>query len=70
MEFDLTPAEALTVLAEHGGYGSVRVYGILADTHEAAGQIVGIKSRHHLETYPLARLYAKTNNGMPPIRKA
>lgn len=67
METDVTPAEALAIIAEHGAYGKVRIYGL---SDEYPGQILSIKSKYHLDQYSFTRIYAKTNNGMPPIRRA
>lgn len=66
----VTANEALEILKEHGGYGSVRVYGIIAEGEECAGQITAIKSRYHVENKNLAVMYALGNDGMVPIRKA
>ena len=71
-EIDVTNDEAMTIITEHGGYGSVRVYAVIADGHECAGQRVPIKSRVNLTEprYPIERLYAVANDGMVPIKKA
>lgn len=62
--------EALAILAEHGGYGSVRVYGIIAEGEECAGQMTAVKSKYHVEEKNLAVMYALSNDGSVPIRKA
>lgn len=64
METNITSEQALEILAEHGGYGSVRVYG------ETENGPVAIKSKYFLEKYNLTRIYAVSNNGFPPIYKA
>lgn len=71
-ERDVTTDEARAILAEHGGYGIVRVYGVIADHPDFAGQVTAIKSQYHLDQYKYSRLYAVTNDGtgMPPIRRA
>lgn len=69
MEQDITVEQALAVIAEHGGYGAVRVYGILADG-ECAGQISAIKSRTHLEERRYSRIYSNSAGIMDYIRKA
>lgn len=55
-EYDVTKDEALAVLAEHGGYGSSRVYGVIADG-DTAGQSVGIKSPQNLDAHTYSRIY-------------
>lgn len=70
-EVTVTVEEALEIIAEHGGYGSVRVYAVYGDQSEYAGQIKGIKSKYHLENpQEYSRIYASSNNGMIPVRKA
>ena len=64
METNITSEQALEILAEHGGYGSVRVYG------ETENGPVAIKSKYHLENYNLTRIYAVSNNGTIPVFKA
>lgn len=66
----ITPAQALEILAVHGGYGQVRVYGIIAEGEECAGQVTAIKSKYHVEEKNVAVMYAVGNDGMIPIRKA
>lgn len=66
----VTKDEALEVLAEHGGYGSVRVYGTLAEDEECGGQLVSIKSKYNLEERKYGAIYTLGNNGSIPIRKA
>lgn len=71
-ELELTAEEALGIIRTHGGYGTVRVYGVIADHPDFAGQVTAIKSQYHLDQYKYSRLYAVTNDGtgMPPIRRA
>lgn len=69
MEQQITAAQALTIINEYGGYGSVRVYGII-EGGECDGQIVAIKSEYHLGRYNYSRIYARTNNGTVPVRQA
>lgn len=71
-ERDVTIDEARVIIAKHGGYGTVRVYGIITGHPDLTGQITGIKSEHHLTEYEYSRLYAVGNGGtgMPPIRRA
>ena len=69
METTLTRDQALDVIKVHGGYGAVRVYGIIADG-PSAGQISAIKSVHHLETRQFSRIYATHTTMADLIRKA
>lgn len=69
METDITMEQALDIIANHGGYGAVRVYGVLADG-ECAGQLSAIKSRTHLETRSYSRIYATHTTMEDLIRKA
>lgn len=71
-ERDVTADEARAILAKHGGYGTVRVYGIITDHPDFEGQVKAIKSEHHLTQYGYSRIYAVGNDGsgMPPIRRA
>lgn len=64
MEKIITAEQALEILSEHGGYGTVRVYG------ETPNGPVAIKSKYHLENYELTRIYAQSNDGTVPIFKA
>lgn len=68
MEQDITAEQALQVIADHGGYGAVRVYGIIADG-ECAGQAVAIKSRQNLERFNYSRIYSNDAGIMDYIRK-
>ena len=61
MEQDVTVEQALAIIAEHGGYGAVRVYGVIADG-ESAGQVSAIKSRTHLETRTYSRVYVVSHD--------
>lgn len=70
METTLTEAQAREILAAHGGYGSVRVYGIIAEGEEGAGQILPIKSDYHLKRYTFARIYSTSTTIADLIRKA
>lgn len=71
METTLTHAQALAVLTTPGydAYGSVRLYGVIGEPHESAGQLVAIKSVQNLDRMPYARIYSKTNAGVP-VRRA
>ena len=55
---DLTIEQAQKIIAEHGGYGRVRVYGILAEGQDGEGQIMAIKSDYHLQKYRYSRIYS------------
>ncbi|TCN53578.1 hypothetical protein EV641_106224 [Rhodococcus sp. SMB37] len=55
-ERDITKNEALSIIAEHGGYGSTRVYGVIA-VGDTAGQIVGIKSPQNMAAHAFSRIY-------------
>lgn len=68
MEQDITKEQALEVIADHGGYGAVRVYGILADG-ECAGQVSAIKSRVHLEERNYSRIYSNSAGIMDYITR-
>lgn len=71
IEHDITPFEAEDILSGHGGYGTVRIYGVMPGTVENPNpQIVGIKSTYHLRRFKYTRIYAVTNDGQYPIRKA
>ena len=70
MEQDITTEQARAIISEHGGYGTVRVYGIIADGEECAGQMVPIKSEHHLGRFAYRTVFAKSNDGTVPIRPA
>ena len=71
MEHDVTREQALAIIAEHGGYGTVRVYGVISD-EPYTGSILGIKSEYYLDKYNYSRLYSVSNDGtgMPPIGRA
>lgn len=66
----ITADEALEVLAVHGGYGRVRVYGTLAESEECAGQMASIKSKYNLDERAYDAIYKIGNDGMVPIRRA
>ena len=68
MEQDITREQALQVLAENGGYGAVRVYGIIADG-ECVGQAVAIKSRQNLDRYSYSRIYSNSAGIMDYITR-
>lgn len=70
METTLTYSEAHDMItsADFNGYGSTRLYGIIADG-ECAGQMTAIKSLHNLDRYNYSKIYAKTNNGVPIFKK-
>lgn len=68
MEQDITPDQALEVIADHGGYGAVRVYGIIADG-PCAGQAVAIKSRQNLERFNYSRIYSNSAGIMDYITR-
>lgn len=72
----ITEEEAREILGAPGydAYGRVRVYGIYGPG-PFKGQIAGIKSNAMLDRIKtreggLVELYATTNDGYPPIRKA
>ncbi|MEN4465459.1 hypothetical protein ABFV47_14500 [Mycolicibacterium fortuitum] len=58
-EKTLTYDEAAATLAEPGydAYGSLRLYGVIADG-ETAGQIIGIKSQQNLDRFSYTRIYS------------
>lgn len=66
----VTAEEALEILAVHGGYGRVRVYGILGDDEECAGQMSSIKSKYHVNERSYSVIYTIGNDGTVPIRRA
>jgi len=72
-ETDINEADALLILANYGGYGNLRVYGVITNHPELEGQVKAIKSEYHLfHQHDYSRIYAVSNDGtgMPPIRKA
>lgn len=59
VEKTLTYDEAAAILAEPGydAYGSLRLYGVIADG-ESAGQPTAIKSQQNLDRFSYSRIYS------------
>lgn len=69
MEQDITKEQAAELFANGlGGYGTTRVYGIIAEG-ETAGQIIGIKSLQNLDRFEYSRIYTVTRDGVPIYKK-
>lgn len=71
-EFNVSIDEAREFIQNNDAYGMSRLYGILADTEECAGQIVGIKSNYYLDRAEYSRIYVVTRdpNNLLGIRRA
>ena len=71
-EVELSNAEARAMILSPSfdGYGGTRIYAIFADSSVYAGQITVIKSLFHLDRDLYSRIYAVSNNGTVPIRRA
>lgn len=67
METTLTYEEAHRIITDDNfdGYGSTRLYGIIADSEECAGQVSVIKSTYHLDRMQYSRIYSTTRTGVP-----
>lgn len=61
-EIDLNVDQAREFIQNNDAYGSDRLYGILADTEECAGQIVGIKSNYYLDRSNYSRIYVVSHD--------
>jgi len=69
MEKELTLEQAQEFVKTRDGYGSTRLYGIIADG-DFAGQTVAIKSTYHLERYTYSRIYTKSTTITDIVGKA
>jgi len=70
MEQDITEDEARQFIATHDAYGPTRLYGVIAEGEECAGQIVGLKSTYYLERYRYSRIYLKSTTITDMIGRA
>lgn len=68
-EIDLTVKQAREFISNHDAYGAVRLYGVIADGEDGAGQIVAIKSEYYLNKYVYSRIYTNNTTVRDMIRK-
>lgn len=66
-ETDLSIDQARDFVQSNDAYGSTRLYGIIGEAEECAGQIAGIKSEYHLDRFNYSRIYTVSRDPFNPL---